>query len=55
VLHVYWVMLRNQRPEIGSIKLVLDMNTLDKDQALPNIGNHLRRGIWWPNMPAPTE
>jgi hypothetical protein len=34
--------------EIETIEPIADMNTLDAGHVLPNIGNHLRRGIWYP-------
>jgi hypothetical protein len=41
--------------DIRTIEPVTDMNALDAAHVLPNIGNHLRRGIWFPALPPPQE
>jgi len=33
---------------VGNIEMVKDMNDLDQHHVVPNMGNWLRRGIWFP-------
>lgn len=35
-------------PAVASIEEDVDIRTLDEHHVLPNIGNVLRRGVWFP-------
>jgi hypothetical protein len=36
---------------IDSWREITDINELDQNHVVPNMGNLLRRGIWFPNLP----
>jgi len=36
------------KQEILMIKRIFEMVELDQKHVIPNIGNHLKRGIWFP-------
>lgn len=35
---------------VKAVTLVTDMRQIDQHHVVPNMGNHLVRGIWWPRQ-----
>lgn len=42
-------------PAIGRVIEDVDLSTLDARNVLPNVGDPVRRGIWYPNLGPPLD
>lgn len=39
-----------QMPEPIATRQIRDISELDQNHVIPNMGNHLRRGVWFPRL-----
>ncbi|MGZ3274231.1 MAG: hypothetical protein ACXU8Z_10745 [Caulobacteraceae bacterium] len=35
---------------VENVTVIADMAEIDQDHVVPNMGNHMVRGVWWPRQ-----